>query len=248
MKSFLFNPINGICEPATYKEIQGFTGMSISAISKAKKNRTRVKCLNGLYIVDDSFTKEELNELRNSFFDPNEVWAPIEGYPKYMVSNLGRVKSIYKKETLLSPYMKKVETLFVKLCNEDGVKEIYVHKLVAKAFLERVEGKNAVYHKDGNLKNNDCNNLQWVSRKELGKLTGKLSNRIAVMKCDRNTGEVLETYESISEAGRRNFIHRETIRLAISGGLFTAANYVWKIDEEFNKKRAKALKLMKRSR
>lgn len=239
MKSFLFNPVNGVLEPATYSEIHDFTGMSISAISKAKKNRTKIKCLNGLYIVDDSFTKKELNELRYAFNDINEVWVTVKGYPKYKVSNLGRVKSMYKSERILSLYVKRCYYLYVKLCNEDGVKEVCVHRLVAEHFLDKVEGKNIIYHKDGNVRNNDCNNLKWISREELGKLSGKLSSGIAVIKIDRYTGEELDGYDSMGEAGRENFIHRETIRLAVSGKLKTAANFVWKVDEEFNRKKNK---------
>lgn len=33
-----------------------------------------------------------------------EIWKPIEKYPHYYVSNLGRVKSdFYNKETILAP-------------------------------------------------------------------------------------------------------------------------------------------------
>lgn len=238
MKSFLFNPITGISEAATYQEIQGFTGMSISAISKAKKNRTKIKSLNGLFIIDDSFTNKDLYELRLLFKDDLEVWSTIENFPNYLISNLGRVKSIYKnKERLLKPYSKSgTKALMVKISNKKVVREAFIYKLVAEAFLPKVEGKNAIYHKDGNLRNDDCNNLKWVSKSELGKLTGRLANQIPVLKLDKNTLEVLDDYESISQASRYNFLHKETVRLAVIGKLKTAGGFVWKIDTDFVKK------------
>lgn len=45
-------------------------------------------------------------------------------------------------------------------------KQIKVHRMVAETFLERIEGKNIVNHKDGNTKNFDVSNLEWVSEKE----------------------------------------------------------------------------------
>lgn len=41
-----------------------------------------------------------------------------------------------------------------------------VHRLVAEHFLDRVDEKNEVNHKDGNKLNNKADNLEWVSRKE----------------------------------------------------------------------------------
>ena len=36
---------------------------------------------------------------------PNEVWKPIDGYEKYYVSSLGRIKSLkHKKEKILTAF------------------------------------------------------------------------------------------------------------------------------------------------
>ncbi|MEJ7316913.1 HNH endonuclease, partial [Staphylococcus epidermidis] len=41
--------------------------------------------------------------------------------------------------------------------------DFYVHRLVAGAFIPKVEGKNYINHKDGNPRNNEVNNLEWCT-------------------------------------------------------------------------------------
>ena len=45
-------------------------------------------------------------------------------------------------------------------------KQYSVHRLVALAWVDKVEGKNFVNHKDGNRLNNKASNLEWVTQKE----------------------------------------------------------------------------------
>lgn len=43
---------------------------------------------------------------------------------------------------------------------------MYVHRLVAEAFLENEHNKREVNHKDRNKSNNCLYNLEWVTRQE----------------------------------------------------------------------------------
>lgn len=45
-------------------------------------------------------------------------------------------------------------------------KNYLVHRLVAEAFLKREKETDVVNHIDGNKKNNNVNNLEWISQKE----------------------------------------------------------------------------------
>jgi hypothetical protein len=96
-----------------------------------------------------------------------EYWQAIKGYEEYQVSNLGnvrrlqcfRVDGVKLKEKMMS---KKVHSGGYLCCHIKG-KTLYIHRLVASAFLENNKGYSQINHKDGNKKNNSVENLEWCS-------------------------------------------------------------------------------------
>lgn len=96
-----------------------------------------------------------------------EIWAPIEGYDKYRVSNYGRVKSFCKvKEKILKPSLSRAGYLVCDLQIKDKQKPFGVHRLVAKAFIPNPENKPQVNHLDGCRWNSCLSNLEWVTASE----------------------------------------------------------------------------------
>lgn len=83
----------------------------------------------------------------------------------YMVSSYGRVWSICKNKEIVQSYD---ERGYPKLSLEVNKKThtYKVHRLVAITFLPNPKGLREVNHIDGNKKNNNINNLEWVSTKE----------------------------------------------------------------------------------
>lgn len=99
----------------------------------------------------------------------NEEWRDIVGFVGlYQVSNLGNVKSFINfpkgRFLKLTPRSRKRENEY--LCVGLNNQLFSVHRLVAEAFVPKINGKNLVNHKDGNKKNNIISNLEWCSSKE----------------------------------------------------------------------------------
>lgn len=110
--------------------------------------------------------------------DLKEIWKPIKGYEsRYEVSNLGRVRSLPRLiiRSKMGNYLKKGQ-IIRQGTTTHGYKQVFlyinnvgkmhlVHRLVAQAFLEHIEGYNEVNHKDENKENNSVSNLEWCNRK-----------------------------------------------------------------------------------
>ena len=114
----------------------------------------------------------------------DERWKDIDGYMgMYQISNLGRVRSFYNKRhgvrdtatirknqvNVLNGY------IYVKLVKQDGYKMEKIHRLVADAFLPKIEGFNEVDHIDKDITNNTVSNLRWVD-KHLNQLNRKVND------------------------------------------------------------------------
>lgn len=94
-------------------------------------------------------------------------WRPIPGFKGYLVSNEGKVQSRRNhKPIILKPYIDKYGYEVVGLIGDQGRKALKVHRAVALTFLEPIEGKTQVNHKDGVKTNNMLSNLEWVSNSE----------------------------------------------------------------------------------
>ena len=105
---------------------------------------------------------------------------PIEGYNgKYMVCEDGTVVSMYRfvngnggepvkidKPKVLKPIKTPYGYLRVSLCKNGCVKTVFIHRLVAEAFVENPSNKPFVNHKDEDKTNNNASNLEWVTKAE----------------------------------------------------------------------------------
>lgn len=109
----------------------------------------------------------------------NEIWKPVAGYEGiYEVSNLGRVRSLDREVanrwgttrkvagTIRVISVKREGYCFVNLFRKQRGKPMYVHRLVAIAFIPNPEGLPQVNHLDGDKSNNRADNLEWCSGSE----------------------------------------------------------------------------------
>jgi hypothetical protein len=92
-----------------------------------------------------------------------EQWKDIPGFENlYQVSSWGNVRRILilSKTTTRSGY----PDVRLQLGKKTWSKPIHI--LVANIFLEKEEYHEVVNHKDGDIKNNYVNNLEWVNQRE----------------------------------------------------------------------------------
>ena len=95
-----------------------------------------------------------------------EIWKNIEGYEgKYQVSNLGRVKRMIGQEKVLHPKKHRNGHLQIGLHKDKKRKTMYIHRLVAQAFIPNPDNLPCVNHKDENPNNNNVDNLEWCTQK-----------------------------------------------------------------------------------
>ena len=96
-----------------------------------------------------------------------EVFKPVLNYPKYHISNKGRVLSLWKrkgKPIILKPSYPAGYPA-VKLVQNKKVVCRHIHRLVLEAFVGPADGK-ITNHKDGDKRNNNLENLEWCTYKE----------------------------------------------------------------------------------
>ena len=89
----------------------------------------------------------------------DEMWKPVEGFPKYEVSNYGRVR---KGEYVLKPHHTG-NSVMVNIGNTN--KSIIL--LVAKAFIPNPMNYKLAYPIDGDYANNKVSNIKWGVRPKI---------------------------------------------------------------------------------
>ena len=185
----------------------------------------------------------------------DEIWRDVVGFEGfYKVSNKGNVRSVdrinhvgreYSGRTLRSGYSADGYPQ-LQLCKNGKIKNKYIHRLVAEAFIPNPNNFPEVNHMDEVKDNNDVRNLEWCTRgynNNHGTRTERISKKVRAVNVE--TGEVL-TFKSTNEAGRKGYnsggvaaacrgVYKNTKGDLIGGDGRTYKGHRWYYIEEENK-------------
>lgn len=146
----------------------------------------------------------------------NEIWRNISGFGEYdkfyQVSNLGKVRSLDKyvsngngvrfiKGRILKQGYCGVYPSVI-LSNAQKVKNIPIHRLVAKTFIPNLNNLPCINHKDCNPENNNVENLEWCTYKYNNEYNDRIKKSIKTRIENNNY--------SISEETRQKMINSHT--------------------------------------
>lgn len=181
-----------------------------------------------------------------------EIWRDIKDYEGlYQVSNYIRVKSLPRNGTILT------ESILKQRINKDGYRVVqfskngkirnhFIHRLVAEAFLENPNNLPYINHKDENKLNNIPENLEWCdskyncnygTRNERIKRFSKDNHASKpIVQIDKNTNEIIKEWDSIMDAERALGIDNGHISACCKGKKYykTVGGFKWKYKEEDN--------------
>ena len=166
-----------------------------------------------------------------------EIWKPIKNYESsYQVSNLGRIKRIYKNrpEKILKPVKGSFGYLYHSISSTGKSKTIRLHRIVAESFIPNPKNYPEVNHIDGNKENNLPSNLEWCTRshnmkhaycKGLVVISNKTRDKISnILKQKGGTTnkkvintETGEIFNSIKEAAKSINLVNSTLCAMLSG-------------------------------
>lgn len=173
----------------------------------------------------------------------------IKNFEDYEIDEYGNV---YRNKNKLKPQVHNKGYLRVYLSKNGKVSKKYIHRLVAETFIPNPNNLPQVNHIDGNKKNNNVNNLEWVTSKEniihafktglsvipkgennhlYGKRGDKTPYHKAVIQYDLQNN-FIKKWSSMIEAERNLKIRTSGICSCCRGKSKKSGGYIWKYAEE----------------
>lgn len=167
------------------------------------------------------------------------ICEPIPGYDGiYEIDTFGNIEKVKgSKCGTMKPSIKN-GSLVIQLTDASGKRKWHkVYKLVQLTFLGPAPPGKVVYRKNGDKLDVCVNNLAFISRQDLGRMTGAKSGRKAVLKLDEDD-EIVEVYSSARKAGRENYMSYQTVMDRCNGKVKSKLapdgyRYIWDNDYDY---------------
>lgn len=194
----------------------------------------------------------------NNLTNEDIIWMPVRGWENlYEVNNYGIIRSLNReincnggsrfiKGKYLKNKMGNAGYLMVYLSNGKIRKNCLVHRLVAIAFINNPNNYPQINHKSGNKQDNRVEMLEWctssynnkysfvyLGRKGTKSFKGRTGKNhpssICIKQYDLNNN-LLNKYESISEAAKQTGTGLSNIAACIKNGTNKTNGFIWKRD------------------
>ena len=164
-----------------------------------------------------------------------EFWNPIQGYPHYLVSNYGRVKSLHRdSDHIMTQKVDFSGHLRVSVMENYTRSDLYLSTIIAFAFLEPNPTKTFVDYLDHDCKNLRLSNLIWTNRSDLVTKyvdhgSWKNAKLIKIVETD-------EIYPSIAACARKIGVNRNSVVACLKRKNGTCHGYHIKLVKKRGKK------------
>ena len=167
-------------------------------------------------------------------------WQPVLGYEGlYEVNQFGQIRN--KDGQIMRQRLKKAKyTVYkkVSLYKDGKYKHLYVHRIVAQAFIPNPQGFELINHKDEDGTNNAVDNLEWCDRsynatygtspKKISKaFKGRESEKRIAVYATNKSGDFAGEWDSITEAAKDVGCSTSEISGALKGKRKTVKGLIW---------------------
>ena len=167
-------------------------------------------------------------------------WKPVLGYEGlYEVNQFGQIRN--KDGQIMRQRLKKAKyTVYkkVSLYKDGKYKHLYVHRIVAQAFIPNPQGFELINHKDEDGTNNAVDNLEWCDRsynatygtspKKISKASkGRESEKRIAVYATNKSGDSAGEWDSITEAAKDVGCSTSEISGALKGKRKTVKGLIW---------------------
>ncbi|WP_165844408.1 NUMOD4 domain-containing protein [Limosilactobacillus fermentum] len=161
-----------------------------------------------------------------------EIWRKIKSFPNYQISNLGNVKNIVTNRKI-SQWKKENGYLQVTLHTNGIKRNLYVHRLVAEAFVPNPQKLSDVNHIDEDKSNNCVTNLEWMTHLancNYGNRGLKISSQLSkpVIQMDLS-GNIIQRFPSLISVNKAGFGFGNVANVCL-GTKEKAYGYKWKYE------------------
>lgn len=165
-----------------------------------------------------------------------EIWKPVPEFERlYMVSNMGRVFSLYN-DKYVDLSLNKSGYVYVSLWRNGVRKQFRLHRLVAMVFVPNDDPDNKVQvnHIDENKQNNAASNLEWCTPSYNTNYGNCIAKRVVhsyvPVEAYNFNGKLMYRFESIVEANRYLKIpdNDNAIVKCCQGKLVKAHGFKWR--------------------